>query len=1148
MSAATSTDVQRFIARWRASGASERANHQLFVAELCEVLGVEPPRPAGAVHEKNDYTFERFVRLRGEGEAGYGYIDLYKRGCFVLEAKQGADAVGEAVHPYTLERTRLKAGTATRETRNWERSMKRAMEQALRYARALPAEDGWPPFLVVLDVGYCIDLYADFARQGKTYLPFPDGTRHRILLEHLADPAVREVLRMVWTDPLALDPTRRTARVTRDLAEKLARLAASLERGGHQPDVAAGFLMRCLFTMFAEDVGLLPPRSFHDLLARHRDRPDLFPDALSDLWQRMNEGGYAAGLGERVPQFNGGLFADTTALPLSPEQIDLLIVAAEFDWTDVEPAIFGTLLERALDPRERHKLGAHFTPRAYVERLVLPAVVEPLRDEWNAVQAAAAAHEIIGDEAAARREVQTFHRRLCSLRVLDPACGTGNFLYVALEHLKRLEGEVVIALSSYAGQQTLDMTGGHTVSPAQFLGLEVNPRAAAIADVVLWIGYLQWHFRTYGDARRLDPPILKTYRNVECRDAVLDYDERRQRLADGGEPVTRWDGRTTRPHPVTGEPVPDETARTPVYDYTNPRPADWPEAEFIVGNPPFVGNKRMRDALGDGYTEALRAAYADVPDSADFVMYWWHKAAQLVREGKVECFGFITTNSITMTFNRRVVDHHMSAEPSLRLVYAIPDHPWVDESGSAAVRIAMTVATSGEGEGRLARVVSEAPMPELGNDVALEERTGEIHSDLTAGANVSSATPLEANKDISSFGMMLAGSGFIVDPQAAQRLGLGQIPGLENHIRPYRNGRDLTQSPRGVLLIDLFGMTPDEIASRFPAVYQHILDHVRPERDHNRRRKLLERWWEFGEARITLRRALQGLRRYIATPETAKHRFFVFLDAEILPDHKLIAIASEDAYHLGVLSSRIHVTWALAAGGRLGVGNDPVYNSTRCFQPFPFPLVATREQEQAIRLLGERLDAHRKRAQAEHPDLTLTGLYNVLEKVRGGHHLTEAERDVYDRGLVGILAEIHDRLDRAVAEAYGWPPELSDEEILERLVALNHERTAEEEQGVVRYLRPAFQNPQGTQAALAMDAVVATRGPARRSAGRADWPSALPERMRAVQQLLASEHAPVTPEVVATRFRRARKSDAESILEALATLGLVRATEEGFVG
>ena len=1118
--------VAAFVERWRASGASERANAQAFLLELCDVLGVGHPDPATAVAERDAYAFERPVTFDDGDTTSTGFIDLYTRGHFVLEAKQGADAPAETeAQALGLDGPKRKGGTARRETRAWERAMTKAKEQARRYARALPEGDGWPPFLVVADVGFCFDLYADFSRQGKAYLPFPDPQRFRIALADLVGPdgepnvEAVERLRLLWTDPMALDPQRRQARVTRDLAAKLAKVAASLEGQGHEPGRVAGFLLRALFSMFAEDVGLLPGRAFTRLLTHHRDREAddgrglaLLPDALSDLWRAMDEGGYSGALGDRVTQFNGGLFHEREALPLSAAQLDLLIEAARADWAEVEPAIFGTLLERALDPEERHRLGAHFTPRAYVERLVVPTLVEPLREEWQAAQAAAAQREAEVEaegrpheeaEAAAREELQAFHRRLCTVRVLDPACGSGNFLYVALEHLKRLEAEVVEAMGGYGGQLALDMTGGHTVTPQQLLGLEINPRAAAIAEVVLWIGYLQWHVRTTGDAQRLDPPILRDYGNIELQDALLD---------EGGK---------------------------------EPKRAAWPDADFIIGNPPFIGGKDLRGALGDDYTEALWTAYPDVPNSADLVMYFWHRAAEAVRTGGAERFGFITTNSITMAFNRRVVEHHMGSKPALTLAYAVPDHPWVDDIGSAAVRIAMTVGevTEKEGqEGTVARVVSEAKTNDLGRAVEVVEETGLLLSDLRIGADVASAVPLKANEDLSNRGVSLFGQGFIVEPEEAEWLGLGRIEGLERHIRHYRNGRDITQEARGVMVIDLFGLTAEEVRDRFPAVYQHVRDEVKPDRDKNRRKSRRENWWLFGETNPKLREMLDGLGRYIATVETSKHRIFVFLDSEILPDNKLVAIASDDAYHLGVLSSRFHVAWALAAGGRLE--DRPVYTKTKAFEPFPFPAPPS-EVEATVRAAGERLDAHRKAVQAEHADLTLTGLYNVLERVRavGPAALEEDERDVYDRGLVGVLTDLHDELDRAVATAYGWPHDLDDAEVLRRLVALNDARAEEEARGLVRYLRPSYQNPDGgDQGALGVEVAPKQR---KRKVVKAEWPKGLADRARAVQRALAADDRPATPSEVAKRFSRARKTDVEQILETLAALGQARLTDDG---
>ncbi|MEF8865534.1 MAG: type IIL restriction-modification enzyme MmeI, partial [Salinibacter sp.] len=526
--------VDAFIERYEDTEASERGAAQMFLGDLCDVLDVPRPDPPRAETRKNQYVFERRVDYPDQSDRERGFIDLYKRGCFVLEAKQGSDAPSETEgERLGVEEPTRRYGTARRDRREWERAMQRAKNQAYRYARGLPDEEGWPPFLVAVDVGYCIDLYADFARQGKNYVPFPDANSHRLFLEDLRDEAVRERLRAVFADPLSLDPTRRSTAVTRQLAENLAKVAASLE-DEHDPDRVAGFLMRCLFTMFAEDVELLPPRSFTELLERCRGTLDAFPKILDSLWATMDAGGFDSAIMEDVREFNGSLFEDHDALPVSEAQLELLIKAAEADWSDVEPAIFGTLLERALDPRERHKLGAHFTPRAYVERLVVPTVIEPLREEWDAAQAAATKREADGDDEAAREEIVAFHRRLCDVTVLDPACGSGNFLYVTLEHLKRLEAEVLSVLEDYGGQQALDMEGGYRVSPEQLMGLEVNPRAAQIADVVLWIGYLQWHFRTHGDADRLDPPLLDDVDNIQTRDAVLAYDEKTPRTDEDG--------------------------------------------------------------------------------------------------------------------------------------------------------------------------------------------------------------------------------------------------------------------------------------------------------------------------------------------------------------------------------------------------------------------------------------------------------------------------------------------------------------------------------------------------------------------------------------------------------------------------------------
>lgn len=1155
--------VDEFILRWRGVAASELATAQTFVMDLCDLLNVPKPHATS----DQEYMFERPVEfLHGDGSTSPGRIDCYKRNHFVLEAKK------------------VKAST---HTKGFDDALLRARAQGEGYSRALPASEGRPPFVVVVDVGHVIELYAEFTLSGGTYTPFPDPRSHRIRLDDLRDNFILERLRTLWLDPMSLDPARANARVTREVASELAAVARSLETDGHSGHDVGAFLTRCLFSMFAEDVGLLPPSTngdgaFTDLLKRHREDPPTLQRMLTAMWSDMDRGGFSAALAKDVLRFNGKLFKASGsvgyALLLRRSQIDGLLAASRASWKEVEPSIFGTLLERALDPTERHKLGAHYTPRSYVERLILPTVVEPLRAQWADAQAAAL---LLANEAAeleshppvvkskkdflaldrhnaavrvkwreAQQQVKNFHHYLCSVRILDPACGSGNFLYVTLEHLKRLEGEVLNQLTSLGEAQDALGFGGETVTLQQLLGIELNERAAALAELVLWIGFLQWHIRTFGNTSVAEP-VVHNYGNIEHRDAVLAYDSKEPTLDASGDAITRWDGVTTKKHQVTGEDVPDDSVRAIQWRYINPMQAQWPAVDFIVGNPPFLGaGNPMRDALGDGYVEALRRAWPEVPESADFVMHWWHRAAGMIRDGQASRFGLITTNSLRQTFNRRVVQSALS-RGDLSLVFAVPDHPWVDSTNGAEVRIAMTVARSGSHEGRLLNVTNELS-GEHGEVVCeFSERRGLIHPDLRIGANVAGAVSMRANSNLSNRGVQLFGSGFIVTREQAASLGLGSVDGLASHIREYRNGRDLTGNPRNVLVIDMFGLSVDELRIKFPAAYQWLLERVKPERDQNNRLTYREKWWIFGEPRRVLRKQLVGLPRYIATVETAKHRIFQFLDAKVLPDNKLVAIALSDAYHLGVLSSSSHGIWALAAGSWLGVGNDPVYVKTRCFEAYPFPdheTGLTSELTQRIQSLGEQLDSHRKIQQSTFPDLKLTDIYNVLEKLRTGDPLTSSERTIHERGLVAVLRTIHDELDSAVLSAYGWSdlnlPSDTDT-LLNRLVELNSKRANEEAEGVVRWLRPAFQQStlSSAQTILEIDSTeIEVQATTTSEVMKFPWPTSLPSQIRIVADLLATSQQPLVLSAIEAHFTaRGRWRDRlPIILETLEALGRVR--------
>lgn len=1157
--------LDAFVERWKPAQAAELSNAQPFLIELAALLGVPGPEPATKDPALDGYVFERPVDFQDAADAGSGRIDLYKRGCFVLETKQGVDAENAA-------RTKGKgksrsAGHGRRGSPAWDRTMGAAKRQAERYARNLDldgVDEPVPPLVIACDVGHCLDLYANFGHPQR-YVPFPDNRTYRVTLDDLRERKVRDRLRLAWTDPDALDPARHQAEVTRALAETLGELAASLEASGAAPDAVFGFLSRSLFTMFAEDARLIPERSFSGLLSEYRDHLDVLPDALRDLWETMDAGGFSAALKAKLRRFNGGLFAETDALALDARQLDLLIAAAEANWRQVEPAIFGTLLERALDPRERHKLGAHYTPRAYVERLVVPTVVDPLREEWDASQAAVAQIEADATESvpegikarekhdrdtrrAVLAELRKYLTRLTSVRVLDPACGSGNFLYVTLEHLKRIEGEVQAALARY-GVSGLDLEGA-AVTPAQLLGIEVNPRAAAIADLVLWIGYLQWHLRTHDGPQGLSDPVLKAYGNIEQRDAVLAYDAKSPRLGDDGEPVTIWDGRTTKPHPATGELVPDPDARQTVYDYADARSADWPEADFVVGNPPFVGSKRIRKGLGSGYADALHEAYDELPNGVDFVAYWWHKAALAVREGRAQAFGLITTSSIAQTQSRRLVAYHLAgdggkkAPPPLALAVAVPDHPWVDDVYAAAVRVAMTVGVLGPSEGEvlaveLVRGSEDAPEDEPRHAEVVVER-GTVYSDLRAGVDPSLLAPLRANENIAHVGVQLNGDGFQIGPERRQEF---EADGASHTLlKTFWGGTQIKKgAPRDELVLDTFGLTEAELRDRYPVAYGHLYDTVKPERDVNNRPKIRDLWWIHGWERPEMRKATAELARYLGTVETSKHRYFAYLGADALTNNSAVVLAVEDPYHFGVLSSRIHTTWAVEKGGRNGVGNDPRYTLTEVFQRFPFPDPSD-DQKEAIREAARRLDAHRTRVLAAHPRLDYTKIYNVLEAEREaavgeGEPLTPKQQKTHRDAGVTLLAQIHDDLDRAVAEAYGWPVGMEPAELVRHLSELNIARQAEEAAGLVRYLRPAFQAPgETTQVEIDLAAPDTEAAPAEPE----PWPFDTAARALAIRRVLREADRPMTVEAVARRFKRAPRAAVADLLDTLASLGQAR--------
>ena len=760
-------DVQAFIDNWWGKpGGAEKSNFAPFISDLCELLGVDRPGQSekgriGAYEYEASVPKGSFRSLDGTGA-----VDLYRRGHFIMEAKQSYLKPQQT--PFDLgDDNGPRAPSGAR----YDKLMRDARLQAENYAKNLPAAEPVAPFLIVCDVGRAFEIYVDAAGNGRGYQFFPDKLSYRIELTALADEreiantghSALDLLRAIWTDPRSIDPRFQSADVTRVVARNLASVSKYLEDGikargltaferSLEIEEASLFLMRILFCMFAEDIGLLPEDRFKDFLKRAESNDALFANGLADLWSKMNSADagarFAHALEADVRHFNGGLFESNRTYPLGGFVIHDLYEAARQNWRKVEPAIFGTLLEQALSAEERSKLGAHYTPRAYVELLVRATIMDVLNAEWEATEELPE-HEILAAAAA-------FHDRLATVRVLDPACGTGNFLYVAMELMQALEARVIERI------ETLGGAANPRIGPHQFFGLEKNPRAAKIAELVLWIGWLRNRLRD--DPESIPDPVLERSANIN-------------RGQHGGYDAVLAQTKT-------GEP-----------DFANPRTPVWPPAEFIVGNPPFIGGKDLRDRLGSDYAEALWKANPLVPKSADFVMQWWDRAAHILTASGSSLlrFGFVTTNSITQEFSRRVIANYLpksspenqgrgtaeggggaearSAEdatvppfippspsgeepgvgtsdperrsrqvptpnpspegegdrvaPGLSLVLAIPDHPWTKATrDAAAVRIAMTVARRGAHEGELAEVTSEAKLDSDEPEIALASVAG----------------------------------------------------------------------------------------------------------------------------------------------------------------------------------------------------------------------------------------------------------------------------------------------------------------------------------------------------------------------------------------------------------------------------------------
>ena len=911
-------DAAQFAAKWARNTRPERAAAQSHFNDLCGILGL--PTPNEADPDGEWYAFEKGAKKLGGDD---GFADVWKRGCFAWEYK------------------------------GKKKNLSAAYEQLNRYREDLEN----PPILVVSDMDR-FEVHTNFTNTKSETYSF-------CLADLVAAPGEPlRILRAAMSRPEDLRPGVPTRdEITSAAAAKFAETARRLQERGFDPERVAHFLDRVIFCLFAEDVGLLPDRLLNRLSDfRSAERPSDFSEMLSDLFEAMAKGGRFGS--DPIAWFNGGLFDDLDVIPLRNDEIRRIWDASRLDWSLVEPAIFGTLFERGLNPGKRALLGAHYTDRGSIQRLVDAAVMVPLRREYDAARAEATELHAAAPEAASTRLLE-FLTRLRAVTVLDPACGSGNFLYVALHSLKDLEREAILWGAEVLGRPLETPM----IGPEALSGIEVNPYAAELARVTLWIGDIQW-MRSHGYQieRR---PILGRLDSIECRDAILGS------------------------------------------DLANPVEPSWPDAEFIVGNPPFLGGKLLRRSIGDDvYVDALFTVYdGRVPREADLVTYWFEKARAMVEEGRAKRAGLLATQGIRGGASRRVLQR---IEASGALFMALSDEPWILDG--AAVHVSFVCFDDG----------TEAERTLDGRAV------GSINANLTAGVDLTRARRLRDNLGIAYMGDTKGGPFEIPDDIAQRLLGAPNPDGRSNVdvVRPWVNGLDITGRPRHMWIIDFgVGMSREQ-AALYEGPYFHAVMNVEPVRIVNRRTAYAQRWWLHIEPRSGMRAALAGLPRFIVTPRVSKYRLFSWLEGPTLADSATIVFAKDDDYTFGVLHSRVHELWARGMGTQLReVESGFRYTPTTCFETFPFPS-STPELRSAIAEAARELDRLRRGwldpegwSEVRKKARTLTNLYN--------------ERPQW-------LLDVHDRLDRAVLAAYGWPADAPSHDLLGRLLDLNLVREAAE--------------------------------------------------------------------------------------------------------
>jgi type II restriction/modification system DNA methylase subunit YeeA len=917
---------QAFVAKWRGDSRKERSVSQEHFLDICRMLGHQTPGD----NRDGTFAFEAGV---SKSTGKQGWADVWKKGFFAWEYK-GPHA-----------------------------DLNKAYQQIQQYRESLEN----PPLLIVCDIQQIV-IHTNFTNTVKKVTT--------LTLDDLLTPKGFAQLRDAFYEPERFRAAQTTAEVTQAAAGEFSKLASLLRKYGEDPQKIAHFLIRLLFCLFAEDIGLLPQNLFSRLVTQTKGNSKAFAGQLRLLFEAMSTGGWFGA--DEILHFNGKLFDNAEVLELDSEGMQILVKVSGLDWSSIEPSILGTLFERSLDPSKRSQLGAHYTSRDDILLIVEPVLMAPLRRRWAEVQQQARDLAARRDEAQGRQATRLrdelqgllvgFAQEIAHVRVLDPACGSGNFLYVALKELLDLEKEVIAFASEVGIGSFFPMVG-----PEQLLGIEINEYAHELAQVTVWIGYIQW-LRDNGFGQP-SVPILKSLDTIKRIDAVLGFDEQ-------GKPI---------------EP-------------------EWPQADVIIGNPPFLGGNRIRKELGDQIVDALFGLYeGKVPAFSDLVCYWFERAREQIATGQARRAGLIATNSIRGGVNRRVLER-IKETGSIFMGWA--DRPWVLDG--AAVRVSMVGFDNGQEQNYL---LDGMPV-------------SAINPDLTGAVDISQAHSLPENQDICFMGPSPKAP-FDIDASMAEKMLKAplNINGRPNSdvVRPVASAIDLVRHNRQKWTID-FGLLSLDEAVEYELPFEYVKTNVYPVRMTNERVKYAGNWWQYARPRPEMRKALEGKARYIATPAVAKHRIFVWMAPEILCNQGTLVFARDDDYFFGVLHSKIHELWALRQGTSLE--DRPRYTPTSTFETFPFPWAPGKEPlddarviaiSEAAKRLVELRDKWLNPVGASKDDLkdkTLTNLYNKPPT---------------------WLDNAHKKLDNAVFDAYGWPHDLSDVQILERLLALNLERASKDD-------------------------------------------------------------------------------------------------------